>query len=282
MKTLDQETIDGNSYLRTAARLAAVEGAVLAYTKVHEQGVLAVFQYLGSCYYSFYLKPSLRHNGNYKHAVSRFDCPIITSSNCDLEPYLLANDIEHICLGKRLPREYDIISDHYQDIKAKRSGIPYINHIQEGLTVLTRRANSVDSDVVKAFCLHPIFQDPSFFNLKTRSKIEHLQLDPVIVCLAMEYKEIANAHLVKNHGQPIRLSTCWEVNEMLVADKIQNYKDFQDTYKGTQEEYNLRDQYFKDWLNVLGVTWSEYYIEALALRALTGAPFFNIDESLIA
>lgn len=281
MKTLDQETIDGNNYLRTAARLAAVEGAVLAYTKVHEQGVIGVCRYLNACYYSFYLNPSLRHSGNYKRVVSQFDCPIITSSNCDLERYLLANNIEHVCLGKRLPREYDIISDHYQDIKANRSGISYINHIQEGLTVLTHRSNSIDSDVSKAFCLHPIFQAPSFFNLKTRSKIEHLQLDPVIVCLAMEYKEIANAHLVKNHGQPIRLSTCWEVNEMLVADKIQNYKDFQDTYKGTQEEYAIRDEYFKAWLDVLGVTWPEYYIEALTLRTPAGAPFFDIDGSLI-
>lgn len=278
---LDQETLEGNRYLRTQARLAAAEGPVLEYTQVHPQGVIAAFRYMKNSYYSFYLKPNLRHSGNYKRVVQELEYPILTSSNCDLEPYLLANGVEHLCLGKLLPNEYTVINDYYGNDRAKRSGIPFINHIQEGLNVLYTRQNEVDSDVSRAFCLHPIFQDPFFFDLTTRSKIGNLALDPVIVCLAMEYREIANAHLVKNHGESYKISSSWEVNEMLIADKIQNYKDFQATYVGTPEEYKTRDEYFKNWLARLEVSLDTYKEHAWNLKRPTEAPFFDIDGTLI-
>jgi hypothetical protein len=50
-----------------------------------------------------------------------------------------------------------LIAEYYGDRRAKRSGVPYINHITEGLVVMDRLgASKVAKD---AYCVHPIFQD---------------------------------------------------------------------------------------------------------------------------
>jgi hypothetical protein len=45
-----------------------------------------------------------------------------------------------------------------------------------------------------------------------------------------------------------------EVNEMLVADKVQNRKDFLLYHRGKHERSDALDLYFRRWLERLGVS----------------------------
>ena len=75
--------------------------------------------------------------------------------------------------------------------------------------------------------------------------------------LALEYRNIANATLSNREitcAGDIKLSPLPEVNLMLVADKVQNYKDFLLYHKGTHERSEQLDRYFQLWLERLGVS----------------------------
>ena len=50
---------------------------------------------------------------------------------------------------------------------------------------------------------------------------------------------------------------------MLLADKIQNRKDFERYHKGTHQRSAELEQYFKNWLTRLGVS-QEFYAEMAA------------------
>ncbi len=87
----------------------------------------------------------------------------------------------------------------------------------------------------------------------------------------MEYRRVANSYLsTKTVRKPtdIELSPIESVNQMLVADKVQNRKDFvaklyksenRDSYDRASERYI---EYFDSWLAALNVTPADY--EALA------------------
>lgn len=153
--------------------------------------------------------------------------------------------------------EYKLISKHYGNQVTKRSQVPLINHINEGLTVLDDiRA----SDAAKrAFCLHPLFQ-------ANADLIENYYMaqfvEPHVLLLTMEYRNIANAFLSDKMDSPnpqwIYLSPLNEVNQMLVADKVQNYKDFVTYHKGTHKRSDKLEMYFKQWLDRLGIETSDY------------------------
>jgi len=66
---------------------------------------------------------------------------------------------------------------------------------------------------------------------------------------------VANEYLSDkvNTGQKIRLSPLYEVNDMLVADKVQNKKDFMTYHYGTHDRSNELNQYFNEWLTALTV-----------------------------
>jgi hypothetical protein len=53
---------------------------------------------------------------------------------------------------------YQIIQRKYQDKVARRSGISYMNHIQEGAFIVWSIYGE-DRELIEAFCLHPIFQN---------------------------------------------------------------------------------------------------------------------------
>lgn len=153
-----------------------------------------------------------------------------------------------------LSPEYKLICVEYQGKIGRRSLVPYINHINQGIEILWRRGRS---DIeMRAFALHPILQDAELF-LTAQSRIQ--QCSPEAVFLAMEYRVIANAGLRKL-GQPqvIGKSQLESVNEMLIADKVQNFKD---TLLYQQDHPELADliRYFKQWLTVLGVHEEEYH-----------------------
>lgn len=167
--------------------------------------------------------------------------------------------------------EYKAIADYYGDRKAERSGVPLMNHINEGLILLdemvaTRAAKA-------AWCLHPIFQSDKDLERNWR---QSLDFSGNIMMLVMEYRKTANyclSEAVKlvDHtwGGPLELqfdrkpvlSPLLPVNQMLVADKVQNYKDFLIHHKGKHPRSRELEAYFLKWFEVLGITGHAFEFE---------------------
>lgn len=153
----------------------------------------------------------------------------------------------------------------YGTRRAARSQVPLINHIVEGVSIL--KSIYASNDAISAFCLHPLVQGDTEL-LQHYANLDHI--DGKILILAMEYRSVANdylSHRTVYAIDEIRLSPLKEVNDMLVADKVQNYKDFLLYHYGTHPRSNELDVYFKNWLSrlncfhVMDVTlpqWEEY------------------------
>lgn len=148
--------------------------------------------------------------------------------------------------------EYHIISDFYGDEIATRSGVKLMNHIDEGLYILDKIGAS---DVAKrAYCLHPIVQSDEYLR-DNKHLLKNVDSDVIIA--SIEYRSVANEYLSKrniNSLDEIRLSPLKDVNDMLIADKIQNRKDFELYHLGKHERSSQLDQYFKNWLTKLGIS----------------------------
>jgi len=154
--------------------------------------------------------------------------------------------------------EYRLISAYYGDRKARRSQVPLINHIDEGLTILD--AISATEHSKRAFCLHPLLQNDA--DLKGNFPLVAASTDAHTMMLAMEYRSVANEFLsdkIPSHRwREIRLSPLFEVNEMLVADKVQNMKDFMTYHYGVHERSDELLEYFEKWLSALDINKDTY------------------------
>jgi hypothetical protein len=154
--------------------------------------------------------------------------------------------------------EYRLISEHYGDRTATRSGVRLMNHIDEGLIILDAIIATEKSK--RAFCLHPLLQTDQ--DLKTNLHLVAQSTDPWTMMLAMEYRNTANAYLSDkiDTDQPLKLSPLFEVNEMLIADKVQNKKDFMKYHFGKHDRSNELFRYFNKWLDALAVDNLSYQI----------------------
>ena len=148
-------------------------------------------------------------------------------------------------------REYRAIAEHYGDRCARRSGVRLLQHIDEGIALL--RWLGADPLVQRAYCLHPILQpDPEL----AAAELSGLTPDPLVMALAMEYRSVANAYLSPMGARDpadIRLSPLEAVNDMLRADKVQNYKDFLRYHDKDHPRSAALRRYFQAWLARLGV-----------------------------
>jgi hypothetical protein len=158
-------------------------------------------------------------------------------------------------------KEYSMIKSYYQGQTAKRSGVPLINHIDDGLTVM--REIGATEYAQRAFALHPMFQaDRELDELGVHIAST---INPEVLLLVMEYRSQANAWLsnkvlwVEYDGIPMLEGVptpgpLKEVKDMLIADKVQNYKDFLQFHKGSHIRSAELNVYFDTWLNVLGIS----------------------------
>lgn len=146
--------------------------------------------------------------------------------------------------------EYKLIKEFYKDKKAKRSQLPYMNHIEEGLLVLNHL--KVNLETKRAWCLHPVLQ----MDEDLLSNYKKKYIDPTILLLAMEYRNIANQYLsfrdIRNIEE-INLSPIKEVNDMLIADKIQNFKDFILYNYVDNSKADRLHEYFLNWFRRLEI-----------------------------
>jgi len=154
--------------------------------------------------------------------------------------------------GVTPPKEYLMIRNVYGNRCAERSKVPLMNHIDEGLMILN--SLGADEDTMKAWCLHPILQSDEEYTQNI--ELYCMLTSPWVLALTLEYRYRANNHLshdkVERIGQ-IELSTLPQVNKMLIADKVQNYKDFMIHHAKTHPRRDELDHYFRWWLGRLGI-----------------------------
>lgn len=159
--------------------------------------------------------------------------------------------------------EYNAVKEFYGDRKAERSGVPLIQHIQEGLTVMECELASVAAR--KAYCLHPLFQnDAELTTVGLNYCLSQFEgsITPAVILMVMEYRARANAWLSDKvglydgeiilQGKP-DYGPMEAVRLMLIADKVQNYKDFMLYHYGTHARSAELKRYFEAWFVALRV-----------------------------
>jgi hypothetical protein len=152
---------------------------------------------------------------------------------------------------------YRLVSEYYGDKRAERSGVRYMNHIDEGLIILD--AIGATQTAKDAYCLHPILQDDELLR-QNMSLVGKVAVKTVTT--AMEYRNVANRGLLQFQlidPAAIYLGPLKDVHDMLIADKVQNRKDFLKHHLGTHPKSKNLDLYFQNWLKALGVTEDRYH-----------------------
>lgn len=156
-----------------------------------------------------------------------------------------------------LAKHYKMIEVFYQDKNANRSGVPYMNHIIEGLKIL----ESIEAcEFTKAaYCIHPILQLPDSLRNTYDNPYE---IDSKVLLLSMEYRNKANAYLCRPRTDDFTLEdmpymVLPEVANMLIADKVQNYSDFVKYHKGIHKRSAELDRYFNLWFEHLKIDYKE-------------------------
>lgn len=164
--------------------------------------------------------------------------------------------------------EYRAISDHYGVRRAERSQVPLINHIHEGIVIIGALDGMLpdgrrfgERSAAAGYCLHPLFQNDNDL-LTVGQRYAHGVHRPSMVMYAMEYRWRANNWLsdkvgIGDYGLQFRdtpdAGPMPEVRAMLIADKVQNYKDFLAHHKGKHVRSAELDLYFEVWLEQLGI-----------------------------
>jgi hypothetical protein len=156
-------------------------------------------------------------------------------------------------------REYRAITSYYGDRIAARSGERLIKHIDQGLRIL--RAVNASARAMRAFCLHSLVQADADL-VANVGRLSELTDDIQVLALAMEYRSVANATLSTRaitSAADIPLSPLREVNDMLIADKVQNRADFLRHHLGTHPRSAELARYFELWLERLGIDEATYH-----------------------
>lgn len=253
---MDAETAtEMMEYIFTRSRQLLSRGYSLESIEFSSQPYSHVTAFLsqnGERFKTVYLAKSARGAGNYKewHKRTGDDIPVITIPDCNIAGYLGFNDIKHVLVtGPYDTRAYKAIEQYYGDRKPKRANVWLMNHIDEGLAVLN--AIGASPLAYETFCLHPLVQNDN--DLKANIDVLDDKLHNWVG--AMEYRSVANEYLSRrdiNSPADIRLSPLSYVNEALIADKVQNYKDFM-LHHAEHPHYARLFNYFHNWFEALGL-----------------------------
>ena len=145
-------------------------------------------------------------------------------------------------------KELKVIKDFYKEATAKRSGLPLMNHIHEGIMIL--KALDASDLAIKAFCIHPIVQNNIKIDLSWSSAL----------LLAQEYSKKANSYLCRSENDWIRTvkdldkvvgNMSEDCRLMLLADKYQNQKDFRIHHLPSHKRSEHLERYFNLWIDYL-------------------------------
>lgn len=236
---------------------------------VYDWGVAVRFRMPnGIAAYSVYIRNSCVGQGHMGRWLAEHSTlKMVTSDDCaDVLSYFKKKQIDYVNVFDARPPEdsmlmrcYRAIEAHYGDKCAKRSGLPLMHHIDEGLYLLRTRVGgpfTPASEVVQAaYCLHPLVQEEQELIANTLSGLL-ATLPTAPLEMAMDYRKWANAYLSNDlYGSPFVPGGLNGVRMMLQADKIQNFKDFALYLEGHSDVPNTVDlrRYFRAWNNYLGI-----------------------------
>jgi hypothetical protein len=258
---------DALEYLLTRARQLMSRGYNLdniEYRTDPYEHATAVFSRDGQWFKALYLAPNARGAGSYKLWNESFlpNVPVVTIKACQIAGYLGFNNIEHVVeRGPFDSTAYSLIEKYYGDRKPKRANVWLMNHIDEGLAILSEYG--ADPRALETFCLHPLIQSDD--DLKHNAHlVEQWSLENWAG--AFEYRNVANAYLSDrdiSSFSEIRLSPLEYVNEALVADKIQNYKDFMLHHNDHPKRERLFN-YFHNWFDALDIS-AKFIVDMLTM-----------------
>lgn len=217
----------------------------------------------GKMFFSYHLPMRFRGKGYTPAFIERIkfnQYPVITINDCGIVDWLSKNNIPHVCIKDHYSdmTEYTIIEGVYGDQKAKRSGLYLMNHVDEGLDIMLRRKAMKVAQ--QAFTAHPLLQDDEHFinkDLSANLIVKHCSKEVILLC--MEYRKVANAYLCKPKTDHWTLKdiafacpiVSEDIREMLIADKVQNYKDFLQYHALTHPRRNQLFSYFNNWITYL-------------------------------
>jgi len=167
---------------------------------------------------------------------------------------------------RRVYKYYKVISKFYKG-KSTSKGIPYTNHIDEGIGHLENL--HVDDTTINAFILHPFVQCVNLVGtygktLLTEKELEkHInifEIEPDIAHELLLYRKYANSYLCRPETDDYAyheavaavegLEQYPNVVKMLIADKLQNFKDFL-KYRQDHPRKVPLTYYFRFWLIML-------------------------------
>lgn len=252
---------EAREYYRNRATQMLTYGMILEGLKDLEWGVEASITYDDKNYRSVFVLNDHQGKGHLTRWFEEFDGEFITSDACPtMRSWLDSREIPYrniITLGMH-DACYTAAVNFYGNRRAARSDQFYMNHIDEGLFIL--REISASGRARSAFCLHPLVQMDGDLQQTWKNGTFPRHGAPAML-LAMEYRWVANNHLAKVHEPKIpQLSPLEDVNDMLIADKIQNRKDFELYLRGREDVANSDrlDEYFQEWFVSLGIS-EEFY-----------------------
>lgn len=166
----------------------------------------------------------------------------------------------------RVHKYYKVIEEFYKD-KTTSKGIPYINHIDEGVGHLENL--HVSDVVINAFILHPFVQcvnlqgtykDCLLTEKELEKHINIFEIKPEIAYELLLYRKFANSYLCRPDTDGYSFEEAYSNVEqlinyqstirMLIADKLQNFKDFL-LYRQDHPRAKQLTIYFTYWLKIL-------------------------------
>lgn len=206
----------------------------------------AIVSIYSNNYCSIYILNQFRGQQLFIKLLQIFMLPIITMNDCNITEYLDKIKCNYIVVENG-SKAYQKIKKHYGNIVTKRSNIPLINHIDEGLVILNEL--NASQDAKDAYCLHPLLQsDEDFLN---HYKDDYTGINTSAIILTMEYRRVANSYLSTGKMKNFVGFTSTDIYHMLYADKKQNEKDFALYHEGKHKRSKELREYFDNWLNIL-------------------------------
>lgn len=235
-------------------------------------------------YIMIFIEPAHRGKGFYEVIYNNYfsNYTVLTFSDCHINNFLATKKIPHYLYPTQYSIAYDMIMKYYGTKKAHRSQVNLMNHIEEGIVLLQQMG--CDSDTIDAYCLHPILQSDNELIMNYHSENFNC-VNARTLILAMEYRKTANAYLsqrIIESINDIELSPLPEVNQMLIADKIQNYKDFVKYHKHSHQRSKELQEYFENWMKKLQAERFHYqFIDRLNLfdKVMSQINVLNIGET---
>lgn len=215
---------------------------------------------------AYYVLRSARGKGRYLSAVHAGGIPVLTLDTCEHAEYLEERNLP--CVIADHPKIYECMSDGFWAGKAaERSGVPYMYHLDEGMAVLKHLG--ADWNTLTAYCLHPVVQDDDDLRgvIYEATFFDSYAVSTHSLAIAMRFREVANSFLGHDTVFPYKLPKLdYYTRLLLIADKVQNYKDFKEYHLGsTHMPVDRQDHlaaYFAHWEKLLQVDFSALAVDS--------------------